>query len=124
MNFRIILVWAERRPEKVRSCVGRGCRVEPAFTVGCAADGEEDSLAGGLTFRYVLAEEVSGLVSNGERRLGIMPYPISGQFFKFVPLKVVHPSDDIEKSISGAPPGPLMVIRKARTMTSMLESAQ
>ena len=65
MNFRIILVWAERRPEKVRPCVGRGCRVEPALTVGCAADGEEDCLAGGLTFRYVLAGEVSRLVSNG-----------------------------------------------------------
>jgi hypothetical protein len=46
-----------------------------------------------------------------------MTHPISGQFFRFVPANVAHFSLDVAKSISGAPPGPLIVIRKARMMT-------
>jgi hypothetical protein len=49
-----------------------------------------------------------------------MAYPISGQLFKFVPANTSHFSLAVAKSTSGAPPGPLIVIKKARIMTYTL----
>lgn len=44
-------------------------------------------------------------------------YAIEGQFFNWVPSKTSHSLLVTEKSISGAPPGPLIIMLKAIGIT-------